>query len=168
MMNDAGIKVQSAILITTLFQIAGAVGAIMLGRIFDRGHSFKVLAMAYLGAAISVFLIGESGASVALLIFTITAAGFCVVGGQTGSLPLIAAFYPTAMRSTGVGWCLGVARIGAIIGPILGGALLSMGGEPRRVFWVISVPALIAMTSAFLVAFFQSKQTAPRESFSSH
>jgi AAHS family 4-hydroxybenzoate transporter-like MFS transporter len=153
-MNDAGIKIETAIMITTLFQIAGVVGTITLGRLMDRHNNsaFKILGAAYLGAAFSVFLIGESGVSIALLICTVSAAGFCVVGGQTASNALAAEYYPTSIRSTGVGWCLGIGRIGGIIGPILGGILLAMGGGARRVFWVAAIPALIGTVAAFFVA----------------
>jgi MFS transporter, AAHS family, 4-hydroxybenzoate transporter len=153
-MNDGGIKVETAIMITTLFQMAGVVGTITLGRLMDRYNksAFKILGIAYFGAAISVFLIGESGISVALLICTVSAAGFCVVGGQTASNALAADYYPTSVRSTGVGWCLGIGRIGGIIGPILGGILLATGGGARRVFWVAAIPALIGTAAAFAVA----------------
>jgi MFS transporter, AAHS family, 4-hydroxybenzoate transporter len=161
-MNDAGIKIETAILITTLFQLAGTAGAIVLGRIFDRGHSFKVLALAYLGAAAAVLLVGEAGSSLAGLVFTVSLAGFCVVGGQTGSNALAAAFYPTAIRSTGTGWCLGIGRIGSIIGPILGGALLAAGGDVRRVFWVIAIPSVIAMAAAFRIAFITKRKGTSR------
>ncbi len=106
------------------------------------------LACAYFGAAASIFLIGEAGASIALLVLTVSAAGFCVIGGQTGSNALTAEFYPTAIRSTGIGWALGIGRIGSIIGPTLGGALLSMGGQTRHVFWAAAIPVLIATVAA--------------------
>jgi AAHS family 4-hydroxybenzoate transporter-like MFS transporter len=152
LMNDAGIKVETAIMITTLFQIAGTIGAIFLGWLFDRGFSFRTLALAYVGAALSVILIGQSGVSIGLLMVTVTAAGFCIVGGQTGSQALVANYYPTAIRSTGVGWCHGVGRIGSIVGPILGGMLLTTGVHASSVFWVIAVPSLIAMGAALGVA----------------
>jgi MFS transporter, AAHS family, 4-hydroxybenzoate transporter len=158
LMNDAGIQVERAIIITTLFQIAGSVGAIFLGWLFDRGFSFRTLALAYLGAAVSVIAIGQSGTSITLLVMTITAAGFCVVGGQTGSQALVANFYPTAIRSTGVGWCHGIGRIGSIVGPILGGALLTTGVHASSVFWVIAVPSLIAMSAALGVAALHAKR----------
>src|SRR5262249_46089043 len=80
LMNDAGIKVETAILITTLFQLAGTIGAIFLGWMFDRGFFFRTLGLVYLGAAFSVILIGQSGISIGFLMATVTAAGFCVVG----------------------------------------------------------------------------------------
>jgi AAHS family 4-hydroxybenzoate transporter-like MFS transporter len=153
-MSDAGIKIETAIMITTLFQIAGVAGTILLGRLMDKHNksAFKILAAAYLGAAVSIFLIGESGVSIAMLIFTVSAAGFCVVGGQTASNALAADYYPTSIRSTGVGWCLGIGRVGGIIGPIVAGVLLTFGGGARRVFWVAAIPALIGTIAAFAVA----------------
>ena len=157
-MNDDGIPVRTAIIITTLFQIGGAIGAILLGRLIDRLLSFRILAWTYLAAA-CIFLIGEAGASIGLLVLTVSAAGFCVVGGQTGSNAVAAEFYPTAMRSTGVGWALGIGRIGSIIGPTLGGILLSRaGGQTRQIFWLAAVPALIATVAAFSAAAIYEKQ----------
>ena len=45
------------------------------------------------------------------------AAGFAVSGGQKSVNALAVIFYPTAVRSTGVGWALGVGRIGSIMDP---------------------------------------------------
>jgi AAHS family 4-hydroxybenzoate transporter-like MFS transporter len=159
LMNDVGIKVEKAIMITTLFQIAGTIGAVFLGWIFDRGFSFRTLALAYLGAAVSVILIGQSGASVGLLAITVAAAGFCVVGGQTSSHALVAGFYPTAIRGTGLGWCLGLGRVGSIAGPVLGGALLTLGYQTGRIFWMIAIPALIATLSSYIVPMVQEMTT---------
>jgi AAHS family 4-hydroxybenzoate transporter-like MFS transporter len=159
LMHDSGIKVETAIMITTLFQIAGTVGAIFLGWIFDRGFSFGTLALAYFGAALSVILIGQSGASIGLLMATVTAAGFCVVGGQTSSHALVAGFYPTSVRATGLGWCLGLGRVGSIVGPILGGALLTLGYPAGRIFWVVAIPALIAAIASCSVAIVDPRRT---------
>ncbi len=161
-MNDVGIRLETAIMISTLFQAVGVVGTILLGRLMDRNNkaAFKILAAAYFGAAVSVFLIGEAGTSVALLILTVSAAGFCVVGGQTASNALVAEYYPTSIRSTGIGWSLGIGRIGGIIGPILGGILLSMGGGARRVFWVAAIPALIGTLAAAAVSVLRNRSNA--------
>ena len=157
-MNDDGIPLQTAIVITTLFQIGGAIGAVLLGRLIDRLLSFKILAWTYLSAAVCIFLIGEAGASIVLLVITVFAAGLCVVGGQTSANALTAEFYPTAMRSTGVGWALGIGRIGSIIGPTLGGILLSGAAQTRQVFWLAAIPVLIATVAAFSAAFIHEKQ----------
>jgi AAHS family 4-hydroxybenzoate transporter-like MFS transporter len=57
---------------------------------------------------------------------------------------LAAGLYPTAIRSTGVGWALGVGRIGSIIGPLAGGILLSFGWNAQSVVLIAAIPALLA------------------------
>ena len=159
-MNDAGIQVETASLVTSLFQIGGIVGALLLAGTLGSRLSFGILAATYFAAAVFILLIGEAGASVPLLILTVFASGMGVIGGQTVSNALSADFYPTAIRSTGIGWCLGIGRIGSILGPILGGLLLSYGGDARRVFWAAAVPALIATLAAMAVSLTRKKPAA--------
>ncbi len=123
-----------------------------MGRLLDRFLSFRILACAYLAAGLFVFLIGAAGQSILLLSLTIFAAGCGVIGGQSSANALSAEFYPTPMRSTGVGWALGIGRIGSILGPLLGGLLLSLQHETRRVFWAAAIPVLIASAAGFLAA----------------
>jgi len=152
-MSDAGIPVSTAIRLTSLFQVGGIGGALVLGGVLDRHFSFLVLAACALWAALSVFFVGQAGASVPLLAIAITSAGLGVIGGQNASHVLTAELYPTRIRSTGVGWALGIGRIGSIVGPILGGQLLAPGIAMRQVFWAAAVPALIAAVAAAGIAF---------------
>jgi AAHS family 4-hydroxybenzoate transporter-like MFS transporter len=154
--HDAGIVIEQAIVLTALFQVGGAVGSLMMGRLLDRFLSFRVLACAYLSAGVFVFFIGAAGKSVALLAITIFAAGCGVIGGQSSANALSAEFYPTPMRATGVGWALGIGRVGSIIGPLLGGALLTLQHQTRRVFWAAAIPVLIASAAGFLASRVQS------------
>jgi len=147
-MNDAGLAVSTASLIASLFQIGGVVGSLLLAGFWGRRLSFGVLASTYLAAAVLILLIAEAGSSIPLLAAAVFASGIGVVGGQTVSNALAADVYPTALRSTGVGWALGIGRVGSILGPILGGVLLSYAGGARRVFWAAAAPALIAGCAA--------------------
>ena len=61
---------------------------------------------------------------------------------------LAAAFYPTAIRATGVGWALGIGRVGSIVGPLVGGALLSMKWSAAEVFMTAAGAALCAAVAA--------------------
>jgi AAHS family 4-hydroxybenzoate transporter-like MFS transporter len=149
---DAGIPVSTAIRLTALFQVGGIGGALVLGAVLDRYFSFWVLAACYLWAAVSVLLIGMAGASTLVLAVTIASAGLGIIGGQNGGHAVTSGFYPTAIRSTGVGWALGIGRIGSIVGPVLGGVLLARGTSVRQVFWAAAIPALIATMAAVGVA----------------
>jgi AAHS family 4-hydroxybenzoate transporter-like MFS transporter len=159
-MSDASIPVATAIRLTALFQVGGIGGALVLGALLDRHFSFWVLAACFLWAAVCVFLIGASGSSIFLLGATIASAGLGIIGGQNACHALTAAFYPTAIRSTGVGWALGIGRIGSIVGPVLGGLLLARGVPIGQVFWVAAIPALIATLAAAGVARLGSDRSA--------
>jgi AAHS family 4-hydroxybenzoate transporter-like MFS transporter len=85
------------------------------------------------------------------------AAGFGVIGAQFGANAIAAEVYPTAYRSTGVGWAFGIGRIGSIIGPTLGAALV---GTTPRLFAMAAVPPLVAAVAAFAAAAVPRKDSA--------
>jgi AAHS family 4-hydroxybenzoate transporter-like MFS transporter len=161
-MSDAGIPVETAIRLTSLFQIGGIAGAIVLGRLLDRRFSFWILAGCYAWAAAFVYSIGHTGASVPLLAVTITCAGVGIIGGQNASHALSSEFYPTRIRSTGVGWALGIGRIGSIVGPVIGGVLLAQNTPMRDVFWAAVIPASIATLAASGIAIAARRSAATR------
>ena len=76
-----------------------------------------------------------------------------MVGGQIGANALTASSYPTPIRSTGVGWALGIGRIGSIIGPAIGGLLLARHWPARQLFLVAAAPVLIASLASLCIAF---------------
>ena len=79
---------------------------------------------------------------------TVFGVGFFIVGSQTANNAVVALAYPTAIRSTGVSWAIGIGRIGAIVGPLLGGLLLSLHWQSTTLFIVGAIPALAASTCA--------------------
>ena len=152
LIHDSGIALDRAVLVTAIFQLGGTIGTLTLGRLFDRLPPFRVLAATYCVAAVLVASIGIVSASIAALFAVAFGAGFCIVGGQTGANALTATLYPAAIRATGVGWALGIGRIGSIVGPLVGGLLLSLNWEIMDLFFVGAVPVLVAAACAFLIA----------------
>jgi hypothetical protein len=71
-----------------------------------------------------------------------------MVGGQPAVNALAGHFYPTALRSTGIGWSLGIGRIGSVIGPLVGGQLIALNWSNAALFHAAAVPVLC---SALLV-----------------
>ena len=146
-LNDLGASVSEAVMIGSLLQVGGVVGTFALGSVIDR-FSFRALALVYFGAVFAVGAIGQLSHSAALVSIAIFAAGFCVVGGQIAANALAAAFYPTSVRSSGVGWALGIGRIGSIIGPLVGGMLLAAKWSTSAVFMTAAAAALCAALAA--------------------
>jgi len=148
--------------------IGGIVGALLLGQLFDRFSPFVMLAVTYLAASAFVLLIGIAGVSIVPLVLTVFGAGFCVVGGQIGANALTANSYPTPIRSTGVGWALGIGRIGSIIGPAVGGLLLSLHWPMRQIFLVGAAPLLIAALASLCVSFLRRSPQAEQAVAAAH
>jgi len=88
-------------------------------------------------------------------------AGFGVVGGQVGVNALASMTYPVAIRSTGLGWALGVGRVGSIVGPTIGGLMLATATNARSVYLVCIVPALLGIAAVALLQKQANRATAP-------
>jgi AAHS family 4-hydroxybenzoate transporter-like MFS transporter len=146
-LNGLGASVSVAVLLGSLLQVGGVIGALSLGRVMDK-FSARALTIIYGVAMVAVALIGLAGQSVPLLAAAIFLTGFCIVGGQTSANAMAATFYPTSLRSTGVGWAFGVGRVGSIVGPMLGGVLLALHWAPDTLFLAASMPAGLAALAA--------------------
>jgi AAHS family 4-hydroxybenzoate transporter-like MFS transporter len=142
--SAAGYSQSTAVLAGTALQVGGTVGTLTMGRIIDRVGFGKVLIPAFLLAAITVALVGQPGIGVGMLFIVITIAGFCIVGGQPAVNALAANYYPTSLRSTGVGWSLGIGRFGSILGPVVGGGLIGLQWSNSSLFLAAAVPAFLS------------------------
>ena len=80
-------------------------------------------------------------------------AGMTIIGSQTGVNGACGKLYPARMRTSGIGWALGIGRLGGIVAPILGGYLLAVGLPPTRIFLVACLFALIAAAATALLVF---------------
>jgi MFS transporter, AAHS family, 4-hydroxybenzoate transporter len=147
-LNDLGASVSAAAVIGSMLQVGGVVGTFALGSVIDR-FSFRALALVYFIAVFAVGAIGQLGHSVIFVSVAIFAAGFCIVGGQIAANALAAGFYPTSVRATGVGWALGIGRVGSIIGPLVGGVLLTAKWSTGSVFLAAASAAMCAALAAF-------------------
>jgi AAHS family 4-hydroxybenzoate transporter-like MFS transporter len=150
-LNDLGASVSAAAAIGSMLQVGGVVGTLALGNIIDR-FSFRALALLYFVAVFAVGAIGQLGHSVAFVTLAIFVAGFCIVGGQISANALAAGYYPTSIRSSGVGWALGIGRVGSIVGPLVGGALMTMQWSTGEVFMAAAAAALCAALAAFTLS----------------
>ncbi|NYT70284.1 MFS transporter [Pusillimonas noertemannii] len=158
--NNTGMSLKNASLVTAMFQVGGTAGAIILGRLMDRYSPQRVLGITYLIGAAFTFMIGSTTGSTAMLVLAVFGAGFCVSGGQVGTNALAAAFYPTGSRATGVSWSLGIGRIGSILGSLAGGWMLVLGWSISTIFLAVSIPSLIAALCMAAMAR-KRKQAAP-------
>jgi MFS transporter, AAHS family, 4-hydroxybenzoate transporter len=147
--KEAGFSTSKAVIAGAMLQVGGTVGAFGLGWVIARLGFSAVLTSCFAVASASIALIGQPSLSLALLFLVVFVAGLGVVGGQCGVNALAATYYPTDLRSTGIGSGLGVGRIGAIVGPVLAGELMSLQWSSYKLFMAAAVPALISALMMF-------------------
>ena len=153
-MTSLGVARPTAVLVGTVLQVGGTIGTFGLAWLIARKGFIPMLTISFAIAAASIAVIGSPAVigALPLLFVVVFVAGWCVVGSQPGLNALAATYYPTYLRSTGVGWALGVGRIGSIVGPLVGGLLLSQNTPMRDVFWAAVIPAIVAMLAAAGIA----------------
>jgi AAHS family 4-hydroxybenzoate transporter-like MFS transporter len=142
--RDAGHSASTAVLAGTVLQVGGTIGTVGLAWLIARLGFTRVLGPSFGIACVAIGLIGQPGLSLGALFALVFTAGWCVVGGQPGINALAGTYYPTYLRSTGVGWGLGIGRAGAIVGPMLGAQFMALKWTTRDIFLAAAVPALIS------------------------
>lgn len=160
-MHDAGYSPSTAVIVGTALQTGGVVGTLLLGWFIERFGFVRVLFVCFVGAALTVGAIGTVANALPWLLVVVFAGGFCVVGGQPAVNALAGHYYPTSLRSTGIGWSLGIGRIGSVIGPLIGGQLIALNWSNAALFHAAAAPVLC---SALLVLVLASVTRRPRVS----
>jgi len=148
--ESTGVPLQRAVIVTSLFQVGGTVGGIVISRLLDRG-SLRPLVGFFAMAALMIAAIGMFSRSETMLEAIVFAAGFFVVGTQFGLNALAGSSYPTFIRSTGVGWALGIGRVGSIMGPAVGGILIGLKLPLEQIFLWGATPMLVGCIAATML-----------------
>ncbi|MGO9359039.1 MAG: MFS transporter [Xanthobacteraceae bacterium] len=139
-----GVAVADAVRATAIYQVGGLIGALTIGWLMDRVRAPPLLGFVVAASVAFIALIHAAHADFTLIALGAFGAGFCVVGGQIGANAYVGAIYPTAIRSTGVAWALGVGRFGSVLGPLLVTVLLGFGWSMPSVLLAAGAPAACA------------------------
>ncbi|NKY32257.1 aromatic acid/H+ symport family MFS transporter [Nocardia speluncae] len=162
--GQAGLSASTALIATSLFNLGGVVGGIVIGRLSDkRARPFGTIATAYVIGAVFIGITALTFEIVPVMLIAVFLIGVGVSGSQTGISAVAAATYPTTARATGVGWAYGIGRIGSILGPTLGGLFISIGLAPVAIFTLTIIPTLIAALAIMQLARVVADRTATRQ-----
>lgn len=149
LLKQSGYPLDTAIYATSTLNFGGVVGGLAVGMLIDRTGPFTVLGTAYAVAAVFIGVMATASQNPALLYGSLFVVGIGVVGAQIGMNAVASSLYPTTLRSTGIGWALGIGRLGSILGPMVGGVMLAGGWAPQAILQVSLWPAAIAALAVF-------------------
>jgi AAHS family benzoate transporter-like MFS transporter len=158
LMTKAGYGLGSSLSFLLVLNFGAIFGAVGGGWLGDRFNLPRVLSIFFGTAALSISLLGFNSPTWVLYAL-IAVAGATTIGSQILLYACGAHFYAPAIRSTGLGWASGVGRNGAVIGPILGGALMAAAAPLPLNFLAFAVPGLVAC--AAMLAFAAKSRNAP-------
>lgn len=150
LLSGAGVSVQHAAIAVTLFQFGGTLGGVVIMRPLDK-FGFIPVPILFALAIPVMACIGLPGLSEPAIMTLIAAAGFCLLGLQFGNIALESNVFPTYIRSWGVGSCFAAGRVGAVIGPLVGGFLVANQVSLRDMFFIASVPLALGLIAAAIL-----------------
>jgi benzoate transport len=141
---ESGLPLSAAIYAGATYNLGAFFGTTAVGWIAIRYRLNRVVS-SFLGlAAIAMLVFGGLSLPVWLTLLVALCVGITVQGGFNGFWALAARLYPPEMRSTGIGWALGVGRIGAVLGPVAGGFLVGANVAMPIIFAVYALPLVVA------------------------
>lgn len=148
---EAGLPAKDAIYAGAIYNIGAFIGTSSIGLVAMRFDLRRLILVYMLLAAAALILFGSVAMPLAATLGTAFLIGVFVQGGFNGCYPLAASLYPPEARGTGIGWAMGVGRIGAVIGPMLGGFLLAAKVSLPVIFGIFAVPVVLAGLCASLI-----------------
>jgi MFS family permease len=141
--RDAGLPFEQATGVGIMLNIGAALGSAAIGAIGSR-FGLRSTIVVFMLVAFAVMQIYAFSSLTPVLIFSLVLLiGFFVQGGFNGIWPTLSRLYGASIRATGVGYTVGIGRLGAILGPLLFGYLSDGGLTTRQLFILFSIPLLI-------------------------
>ena len=151
LLKREGIGISDASIAMAMFNLGSVIATLFAGWLIVRAGASVILPIVMVGSAISAALIGFAAPSVGAVTLLEGLLGVFMGGGSSGLIALAAIYYPTAIRSTGVGWAMGMGRVGSFAGPLVVASLVAVGLSTAGIFAAIGVPALVAAVTTAIV-----------------
>jgi MFS transporter, AAHS family, 4-hydroxybenzoate transporter len=159
LLQRAGVGGAQSSMAMALFALGSVVGTPLAGFLVSRSPARSVLPAALVGSAMTLGGVGQANQSITLLFIFLGLAGFFLGIASSGLIALAPLLYPTSIRSTGVGWAMGLGRFGSFVGPLAIGLLVNQGWHVGESFDAIGAPALCAALFTSLIGINPQEKT---------
>lgn len=161
-MGAAGYSIQSGIALLLTLNVGAVIGLLVAGRISDSKGN-KPTVMFWFGiAAIALALLSIKIGNTVIVYAAVLVAGIFVFSAQVLVYAFVSQLYPPEIRGTALGMAAGVGRVGAIVGPFLGGGLVSIGVAYPWGFYAFALAAVLAIAALSTVPAHMSRDDVPQ------
>ena len=126
-------------------------GMAVSGQLIDRLGIVRALVGPIVAGAAATAAMGIWPGSVLAASVFVTLLGALVGIGASGGISVVTLVYPTAMRSTGAGWAMGMARAGQVVIPGVFAVLLHGGWTAPSIFGALGSIPLVAAGAVLLL-----------------
>lgn len=144
---EAGLSREQGISGSVIINMGGVVGSLILGFLAGRFNLNKMISGYMVTCAALTILFGLMSNNLGLALIVAAFLGFFLFGSMIGLYAIAPSIYTAEVRTTGMGWAIGIGRVGAIISPWLAGILLDLGTSVAVMYSIFAVPMLIAMVA---------------------
>ncbi len=141
-MRTAGYGLSSSVAFLLVYSAGGIVGTLVAAHLAQRLGA-KAMVLTGFGAATTALALLAAQPPTGVVLVLVAVAGFGGLGTQNLLNDHVAGFYPAGARATGLGWALGVGRVGAIVGPTYGALFVGGGSAVVASAVAFAVPALL-------------------------
>jgi benzoate transport len=149
LMEHTGYSAETGRYAFFLFNLGAVIGILVLGTLATRWKLSNIVSAFLFTSAVLMVVFAAAPSQLTLLLLIILLIGFLQQGGFVGLYAIAAKVYPTEIRSTGIGWSIGLGRFGAVAGPAIAGYLIAAGMNMSANYYVFAIPMAIGGLLAY-------------------
>jgi MFS family permease len=151
LLNEGGLTVTQGLSAGVLLNLGGIVGCGGFAVVAARADAHRLLLGSLVLSALLIAAFGAVVHRLELALWTALLLGVLSNAVMAGLYAVGPPLYPTEVRATGMGWAIGIGRLGAILAPLASGALLDQGWAPAHLYFLFSVPFVIAAIAMLVI-----------------
>jgi benzoate transport len=151
LLNAAGLSAGQGMTGGVLLNLGGIAGCSLFAFAAARADTHRLQLGALIGSAVLIAGFGLVMSRLGIALWTALLLGIIANAAMAGLYAVGPPLYPTAVRTTGMGWAIGVGRLGAILAPLASGALLDRGWLPAQLYFFFSAPFVVAAVAIFII-----------------
>lgn len=147
----AGFSVDTASRFLSLIQFGGLLIGLGLSFLLDRGLVVWAIGGTYACVVVALLLLGVTTPDPWTWGALLLVAGGGISAAHLAIMAVAISFFPPRLLSSAIGLAVAVARLGAIGGPIVGGAVIGSGASTGMFFALAAVPTVLCIMGAMLI-----------------